>query len=236
MTAWEGEPSDQAGERVGSWRWYPPRNLPDGLFVCSAQILTAWRPGLPIDHPPAAFTPYAPPLPSSRLPANDRRPLPARLAAHAASSTAVILVNSQGQYLLHLRDANKPICDPGTWSLVGGAPEGPETLDEAIAREIREETGLIIPGLAPYAPARTEGPHLAGGRILVYVGHWDGDADALPVTEGIMFRWFDVAAMKHLTMCTWAHEMILAHHAEQVQQASSGDRDLPSGLDSARAT
>ncbi len=227
VTAWEGEPSDQPGESVGSWRWHHARNLPDGLFVCSAQILTAWRPELPIDHPPAAFTPSSPQLPPPRPPARDQRPLPTRSAALAASSTAVLLVNSQGQYLLHLRDANKPICDPGTWSLVGGAPEGAETLDEAITREILEETGLIIPGLAPYAQARTTGPHLAGGRIQVYVGHWDGDADALPVTEGIMFRWFDVATMRHLTMCTWAHEMILAHHAEQ---AASGDRGLSSGL------
>ncbi|MFC9947886.1 NUDIX hydrolase [Streptomyces pratensis] len=39
------------------------------------------------------------------------------------TSTAVIIVNGRGQYLLHLRDAHKPICDAGAWSLVGGAPE-----------------------------------------------------------------------------------------------------------------
>jgi hypothetical protein len=27
--------------------------------MCSAQVLTAWRPGLPVDHAPARFTPYA---------------------------------------------------------------------------------------------------------------------------------------------------------------------------------
>ncbi|MEU6084322.1 bifunctional class I SAM-dependent methyltransferase/NUDIX hydrolase [Streptomyces sp. NPDC047108] len=59
VTAWEGQPADQHGERVGSWRWCRPERFPEGLFVCSAQVLTAWRPDLPIDHPPAAFTPYA---------------------------------------------------------------------------------------------------------------------------------------------------------------------------------
>ncbi|MFD8686588.1 NUDIX domain-containing protein [Streptomyces sp. NPDC059651] len=171
---------------------------------------------------------------SSRPPAQDRPPLPTGTSAREASSTAVMLVNRRGQYLLHLRDANKPICDPGTWSLVGGAPEGAETLDEAIAREIHEETGLTVPGLVPYAQAPTTGPHLTSGRILVYVGHWDGDADALPVTEGIMFRWFDVATMKHLTMCAWAHEVILAHHAEQVEQIeqpASEEQVAPPGPD-----
>jgi 8-oxo-dGTP pyrophosphatase MutT (NUDIX family) len=31
------------------------------------------------------------------------------------------------QYLLHLRHANKPIRNPGYWSLPGGHPEGGES-------------------------------------------------------------------------------------------------------------
>ncbi|EYT83254.1 methyltransferase [Streptomyces sp. Tu 6176] len=63
--AWTGTPSTQPDERVGDWDWYPLDGLPDGLFVCSAQILTAWRPGLPVDHTPAHFTPYASRAPRS---------------------------------------------------------------------------------------------------------------------------------------------------------------------------
>jgi 8-oxo-dGTP pyrophosphatase MutT (NUDIX family) len=57
--AWRGQPATQPNESVGDWAWYPLDQLPDGLFVCSAQILTAWRPDLPIDHTPAHFTPFA---------------------------------------------------------------------------------------------------------------------------------------------------------------------------------
>ncbi|MFI6934153.1 NUDIX domain-containing protein [Streptomyces sp. NPDC050287] len=60
VTAWRGEPADQPGERVGDWRWFALDRLPENLFVCSAQGLTAWRPDLPVDHTPAHFTPYAP--------------------------------------------------------------------------------------------------------------------------------------------------------------------------------
>lgn len=59
VTAWRGEPSDQPDERVGDWRWFPLDRLPENLFVCSAQGLTAWRPELPIDHAAAHFTPFA---------------------------------------------------------------------------------------------------------------------------------------------------------------------------------
>ncbi|MEU5087699.1 bifunctional class I SAM-dependent methyltransferase/NUDIX hydrolase [Streptomyces sp. NPDC021356] len=57
--AWRGRPATRPGESVGDWAWHPLDQLPGGLFVCSAQILTAWRPGLPIDHTPAHFTPFA---------------------------------------------------------------------------------------------------------------------------------------------------------------------------------
>ncbi|MCX4530987.1 bifunctional class I SAM-dependent methyltransferase/NUDIX hydrolase [Streptomyces sp. NBC_01669] len=57
--AWQGQPATQPDESVGDWAWHPLDQLPDGLFVCSAHILTAWRPDLAIDHPPAHFTPFA---------------------------------------------------------------------------------------------------------------------------------------------------------------------------------
>ncbi|HEY9331318.1 MAG TPA: NUDIX domain-containing protein [Streptomyces sp.] len=56
---WRGQPATQPNERVGEWGWHPLDQLPDGLFVCSAQILTAWRADLTIDHTPAHFTPFA---------------------------------------------------------------------------------------------------------------------------------------------------------------------------------
>ncbi|CAM5245033.1 bifunctional class I SAM-dependent methyltransferase/NUDIX hydrolase [Streptomyces pseudogriseolus] len=62
--AWQGEPMTQPGECVGDWAWYPLDQLPDGLFECSAQILTAWRPDLAVDHPPAHVTRFAPVTPS----------------------------------------------------------------------------------------------------------------------------------------------------------------------------
>ncbi|MFD3757728.1 NUDIX domain-containing protein [Streptomyces sp. NPDC058622] len=137
--------------------------------------------------------------------------------------TAALLVNSRGQYLLHLRDANKPhICDPGTWSVPGGGREGEETCREAVERELLEETGLTVP-LEPlsvvnaHGPGTGEGPNQGQGQgqgqdlIQVYLGEWDGDADALPCPEGIMFRWFDAATTAWLTMCPWTAEVIALH-------------------------
>ncbi|MEJ8640761.1 NUDIX domain-containing protein [Streptomyces sp. MS1.HAVA.3] len=139
--------------------------------------------------------------------------------------TAALLVNAQGQYLLHLRDANKPhICDPGTWSIPGGNREGDETAREAVARELKEETGLTVP-LEPFTVVDSHGPDgRTAGRIQVYLGAWDGDADGLPLTEGIMLRWFDARTTAYLTMCPWTQQVIDQH---QVQWAGTRTSATP---------
>jgi ADP-ribose pyrophosphatase YjhB (NUDIX family) len=41
VAAWDGEPADQPGESVGSWRWFPPRQPPEGLRVQRAHRLAS---------------------------------------------------------------------------------------------------------------------------------------------------------------------------------------------------
>ncbi len=160
-------------------------------------------------------------IPSAEPPAGEPR------------GTAALLVNSRGQYLLHLRDANKPdICDPGTWSIPGGNREGDETAREAVARELKEETGLTVP-LEPFTVVDCHGPGGTTGRVQVYLGAWDGDADGLPLTEGIMLRWFDARTTAYLTMCPWTQQVIDQH---QAQLPGPGTRATePAGRPGARA-
>ncbi|MFE5557850.1 NUDIX domain-containing protein [Streptomyces sp. NPDC056544] len=145
--------------------------------------------------------------------------------------TAALLVDSRGRYLLHLRDANKDICDPGTWSVPGGGREGEETAAQAVERELLEETGLSVP-LEPFTVVSCHGPGPDGpteGRIQVYLGAWDGDADELPCPEGIMFRHFDAATIPFLTMCPWTKEVIELHRARGLAPAAVPAPARPGG-------
>jgi 8-oxo-dGTP diphosphatase len=61
-------------------------------------------------------------------------------------SIYAILRNEKGEFLL-LRRAENSHSNPGKWDLPGGKLNQEEILEEAIVREVREETGIsIVPG------------------------------------------------------------------------------------------
>ncbi|MER5780213.1 NUDIX domain-containing protein [Streptomyces mobaraensis] len=129
------------------------------------------------------------------------------------NGTAALIVNSAGEYLLHLRDNIEGICDPGTWSLLGGGREGEETAEAAIARELKEEAGLVLPELKRYTVVSAHVP-ATSDHITVFLGHWDGAAEALPLTEGVLLRWFPAAMIPRLVMCPWANAVIEQHQRD----------------------
>ncbi|MYX26782.1 NUDIX domain-containing protein [Streptomyces sp. SID8381] len=128
--------------------------------------------------------------------------------------TAALLVNDRQEYLLHLRDNIPGICDPGVWSVPGGNREDGESLADAIRRELKEETGLEIPDLEPFTVVDSVGPTGVKGRIQVFRGTWNGDAAALPLTEGVMLHWFPAAMVPRLRMCPWTQTVIELDQAQ----------------------
>ncbi|NUR01062.1 MAG: NUDIX domain-containing protein [Streptomyces sp.] len=52
VTRYQGQAAVQPGEAHTAWDWHELDALPDGLFVPCGQVLRAYRPHLPIIHPP----------------------------------------------------------------------------------------------------------------------------------------------------------------------------------------
>ena len=119
---------------------------------------------------------------------------------------AIFSNNNENQQILLIRRGNNPF--KGQWALPGGFIEMDETLAAAAVRELKEETGLSIPGLTQFRTYGDPGRDPRGRTISVVfygfanpakvkVAGGDDAADA---------RWFSVDALPALA---FDHEEIL---------------------------
>lgn len=104
-------------------------------------------------------------------------------------------IDCDGRYLALRRD-EEPLC--GEWNMPGGFVEAGESGEEAIVREVREETGLLIEVVEPIGIFASAYGTDAGALPIFDVAYRcriaAGAGDALDVSaESSEARWFPLA-------------------------------------------
>jgi 8-oxo-dGTP diphosphatase len=112
------------------------------------------------------------------------------MTAHALAERPVVqvavgvLVQADGQFLMTSRPSGKVY--EGYWEFPGGKIEAGETLQDALARELAEELGIVVQTLKPWRTLEVHYPH---ARVLLnfcLVTQWQG---ALEMKEQQAFAW-----------------------------------------------
>ena len=110
---------------------------------------------------------------------------------------AALLIDSEGRVLVQQRPPGRAM--EGLWEFPGGKIEPGETPEQALARELTEELGIIVADsdLVPF----TFASDALGDRHLILLLyrclHWQGKPAALHATA---LRWATVAQLQQLPM------------------------------------
>ena len=98
-----------------------------------------------------------------------------------------VLLRPDGQFLLTSRPAGKVYA--GHWEFPGGKVEAGETVEQALARELREELGIEIGGAQRWKVEIFDYPHALVRLNFCKVFDWTGE---LRMLEGQQMAWADL--------------------------------------------
>jgi 8-oxo-dGTP pyrophosphatase MutT (NUDIX family) len=127
----------------------------------------------------------------------------------------LLIVTDDGRLLLHQRDDKPGIAHPGRWAGFGGAVEEGESVEEALRREVLEETGLVIED----ARFLTEAVDVEGGGRLVSLFYIRGGVipDQIELHEGAGVGVHSLGELDDLDVTPFVRRAITSHLAPLIR-------------------
>lgn len=110
-------------------------------------------------------------------------------------NAVAIIVNENNKILLLKRSDNSKIWMPNKWALVGGGIEKGETPQQAVEREITEETGLEIKKFINTFSIQRHKDSIE----TIFACRYDGESTDIKLNEeNSNYGWFDTEEMNYL--------------------------------------
>ena len=123
------------------------------------------------------------------------------LAAHA-------LIRRGDRYLITRRSKDNDFM-PEKWDLPGGSVEGPETLEQALVREVKEETSLVVvPGQLVHAYADVASYPARLTVQCVFLCEDPGEEITLAPGEHDAYRWLRRQEMEELDVIPFVADLL----------------------------
>src|ERR1700735_3141293 len=135
----------------------------------------------------------------------------------------LLIVTEDGGLLLHRRDDKPEIPNPDCWAGFGGAVEDGETVEDAVRREVSEETGLQIADPIFLTEAVD---HEGDGRtvsLFYIVG--EGRPEDIDLNEGAGVGVHRIEDLPNLKMTPFVRRAIYSHLLPVIATASAGATD-----------
>jgi 8-oxo-dGTP pyrophosphatase MutT (NUDIX family) len=135
---------------------------------------------------------------------------------------AMLLIVTGNGLLMHLRDDKPEIPHPGCWAGFGGAVEEGESTEQALRREVLEETGLEI-GNATFLACETD--HEGDGReVSLFYVTGDYRPQDIDLREGAGVAVHSLQDLPQLKMSPFVRRAIGSHLLPALSAASPDDR------------
>jgi 8-oxo-dGTP diphosphatase len=123
----------------------------------------------------------------------------------AVTTDAILLSKVEEYHILLIERGAEPY--KGCWALPGGFVEMDEELEDACAREVKEETGLDVGGLQQFYTAGTVGRDPRGRTIsVVFWCEVEGMPQPQHGDDAAKAQWFPLSGLPQLA---FDHEFII---------------------------
>lgn len=128
------------------------------------------------------------------------------------NAVMALLLMEDGNLLMHLRDDKAGVLHPGCWAGFGGSIEASETPEDALRREVFEETGLQVQRaefLGEFIDEPSEGGR--GDVIGMYLCRGSMTPEEIVLTEGAGFGVFSLAQLEAIKLSPFVRRTLIAH-------------------------